>query len=83
MEVEWAVFLGTLLSNVVFLAMRTCCTHKIQLDEIPERKQLPGIDTIIAVQEVASAFGAQFIPLVVSLFMFLQPNNTNQDSLYF
>lgn len=58
LEVEWAVFLGTLGSNVVFIALRTCFHHKIQLDVIPERKQLPGVDTIIAIQEVSNAFGA-------------------------
>jgi hypothetical protein len=32
LEVEWAVFLGLLLSNTCFIAIRTCVHHKIQLD---------------------------------------------------
>lgn len=29
LEVEWLVFLGTLLSNALFIALRTCFRHKI------------------------------------------------------
>lgn len=50
---------------------------------MPEKKQLPNIDTIIAIQEVANAFGAQIVPLVVSTYIFLQPNETNGGVLYF
>jgi len=32
--------------------------HKLQLDAIDEKKQLPGVDTIIAISEVANAFHA-------------------------
>ena len=31
-EVEWVVFLGTIFANIVFIALRTCVRHKIQLD---------------------------------------------------
>jgi hypothetical protein len=58
LEVEWGVFMGTLVSNMIFLAIRTQVRHKIQLDQVPEKKQIPGTDTIIAIQEVANAFGA-------------------------
>jgi hypothetical protein len=57
-EIEWGVFLGTLMSYVIFIATRTQVRHKIQLDRIPEEKQIPGIDTIIAIQEVANAFAS-------------------------
>ena len=57
-EVEWGVFIGTLVSYMLFIAMRTQVRHKIQLDRVPEEKQLPGIDTIIAINEVANAFAA-------------------------
>jgi hypothetical protein len=81
-EIEWLVFIGTVLSNMLFLALRTCMRHKIQLDQVPERKQLPGVDTIIAIQEVANAFNAQYVPMIVSMFLFFQPNNTNTGTLY-
>jgi len=76
------VFVGTLISNILFIALRTQIRHKIQLDRVPEKKQLPDIDTIIAIQEVANAFGAQMIPLVVGLYIYCQPNNTNHPPLY-
>lgn len=71
LEIEWGVFLGTLLSNALFLALRSCFRHKIQMDIIPEKKQLPNVDTIMAIVEVANAFNAQCIPLVVSAFLYI------------
>jgi hypothetical protein len=41
--------MGTLMSNILFIALRTQIRHKIQLDRVPEKKQLPDIDTIIAI----------------------------------
>ena len=32
LEVEWLVFIGTLLSNIIFIALRTIFKHKIELD---------------------------------------------------
>lgn len=29
LEVEWCVFVGTLFSNALFIALRTCMRHKI------------------------------------------------------
>ena len=81
-EIEWCVFVGTLFSNVLFIALRTQIRHKIQLDRVPEKKQLPGIDTIVAIQEVANAFGAQIIPLVVGMYIYIQKNNTNNGVLF-
>lgn len=83
LEVEWAVFIGTIFSNVLFLALRSCIHHKIQLDQIPVRRQLPTIDTIIATQEASNAFGAQIIPLIVSIYMYIQPNSTESDPINF
>lgn len=40
------------------------------------------MDTIIAIQEVANAFTAQYIPLVVSCYLFFQPNDTNNGKLF-
>jgi hypothetical protein len=58
LEIEWLVFLGTLISNSLFIAIRTLFRHKIQLDSIPLKKQIPNIDTIIAIVEVSNAFNA-------------------------
>jgi hypothetical protein len=83
LEVEWLVFLGTLFSNALFIALRSCFTHQIQIETVPERKQLPGIDTILAIVDVANAFNAQIIPLVVSCYIYIQPNYTNRGNLDF
>lgn len=29
LEIEWCVFVGTLISNCLFIALRTCMRHKI------------------------------------------------------
>ena len=36
--VELYVFFGIILSNISFLALRTCFRHKIHVDNVPERK---------------------------------------------
>lgn len=58
LEIEQLVFMSILVSNVVFILIRSCVKHKLQLDSIDEKRQLPNIDTIIAVSEVANAFHA-------------------------
>jgi hypothetical protein len=58
LEIEQLVFMSTLFSNVIFLLIRSQVRHKLQLDAIDEKKQLPNVDTIIAISEVANAFHA-------------------------
>jgi hypothetical protein len=58
--------MSTIFSNALFIALRTCFRHKIQLDEVPEKKQLPNMDTIVAIVEVSNAFNAQCIPFLVN-----------------
>lgn len=77
MTTELYTFICTIISNVLFLALRSCIHHKIQLDKVPERKQLPAIDTIVAITEVAAAFNSVWIPFLVSMVIFLAPNDTN------
>jgi len=78
-EVEWGIFVGTIVSNLLFLLIRSCTHHKLQLDSIPVKKQLPEVDTIIAIKDVADAFGAAWIPFFVSSFLFFQPNNVTES----
>lgn len=82
LELEWMIFSATLISNVVFIMVRSCVRHKIQLDQVPERKQLPNVDTIIAIKEVVDAFCAQLVPFFVSMLIFFQPNGTNTGQLF-
>lgn len=74
-EIEWLVFLGTLMSNAIFIAFRCLFRHKISVDNVPESKQIPTIDTILAIRGVVDAFNSQFVPLVVSLFLVSEDNN--------
>jgi hypothetical protein len=70
-EVELGIFIGTIISNSFFLLLRTLTHHKLQLDKIPVQKQLPEIDTIIAIKDNADAFGAAFIPFLISSFLYI------------
>ena len=81
-ELEWMIFLAVILSNIFFIFIRTMITHKIQLDQVPVRKQLPDVDTIVAIKEVADEFAAQYVPFIVSIIIFFQPNGTNTGKLY-
>lgn len=78
LEVQWCVFVGTIISNTFFIAIRTCVHHKIKMDFVDEIKQLPGTDTIIAISEVANMFNAQAIPTIVSIILFCQHNLTGR-----
>lgn len=69
-------------SNTFFLALRACKKHKIELEDIPEKKKLPVIDTIIAIQEVTNSFNGSMVPFIVSLFLYLAPNGTNTGFLF-
>lgn len=55
-EVEISIVIGTILSSVLFIAIRTLVHPKIQIEQVPERKKIPGIDTIIAIHKVMEAF---------------------------
>jgi len=83
LEVEWLVFLGTLLSNALFIAVRSCVRHKITLVTVPERKKIPNIDTIMAIVDVTNTFNAQIIPLIVSCFLYFQRNGKNESNVSF
>lgn len=69
LEIEWLVFGGTLIANILFLAIRCLVTHKIQFDQLPERKQLPNVDTIFAIIDVSNAFTGQVVPLFVGFWL--------------
>lgn len=56
--IEQLVFISTLVSNVVFIMIRSCIRNKLQLDMIDEKRQLPNVDTIISISEVANAWNA-------------------------
>ena len=66
-RIELITSVGIIVSNAVFLALRSCFKHKVQLDHhIDERKKLPQVDTILALHEIATAWHTQFVPWIVS-----------------
>ena len=71
--IEQLVFMSTLMSNIVFLLIRSHVRHKLQLDAIDEKNQLPNVDTIIAISEVANAFHAQFVPWLTNTALMVIP----------
>lgn len=76
--IEQLVFISLIASNMTFMAIRSCVRHKLQLDKIDERRQLPNIDTIIAASEVANAFNAQFVPWACNIFISFSPTTINE-----
>jgi hypothetical protein len=53
LTVEITAFVAIVASNIIFLMCRTCFHHKVQIDKVAERKQLPNVDTITAIESVA------------------------------
>lgn len=53
LAIEQLVFTSLIVSNMVFLCIRSFVRHKLQLDLIDEKRQLPNVDTLIAISEVA------------------------------
>jgi hypothetical protein len=54
--IEWLFFFASILSNCLFLLIRTCVHHKVKVEDIPERLQLPGVDTVACIREVVDTF---------------------------
>lgn len=80
--IEYTAFLSIIISNVMFLFFRTVLHHKIQLDKVPERKQLPAVDTIVAIKEVSNSFNAMFIPASMSTLLLFVNDNLIQSVLF-
>jgi hypothetical protein len=70
LQIEWVAFVAIIVSNVCFLLLRSCFHHKIRVEDVPERMQLPGIDTIVAIQSIANQFNSQYVPAIISFVIF-------------
>ena len=67
---HWYAGSSQIVSNMLFILIRTFLKNKIQLDsKIDEKEKLPQIDTISALNEIATAWHTQFVPLIVSLYL--------------
>lgn len=58
LAIEQLVFTSILLSNMIFLCIRSQVRQKLYIDLVDEKKQLPNIDTLIATGELGRAFSA-------------------------
>jgi hypothetical protein len=71
--IEQLVFISLLLSNMLYIGIRSCVRNKLVLDMIDVKRQLPNCDTVIATTEVVNAFNAQFVPFAVNTYLTLAP----------
>lgn len=47
--IEQLVFIAMIISNMTFLMIRSFVRHKLTLDSIDEKRQLPTVDTVMAI----------------------------------
>jgi hypothetical protein len=69
MIIEWVNIVGTIVSNISFLLLRSCCRHKVQFDKLPQKKQSPNVDTTIAIKQVLNIYISFAVPIYVCLTM--------------
>ena len=66
-RIELYVWFGIVVSNIVFMFLRSLIRPALDPTVyIDDKKKIPQIDTIIALQEVASLFHTEFVPFWVS-----------------
>lgn len=74
-RVEMLTWFGLILSNMIFLLIRSCIKHKVDSSiYIDEGKKLPQIDTIMALESVANYFHAELVPCFIATVLFASPN---------
>jgi hypothetical protein len=65
--VEWFFFTSTLFSNGLFLLLRSFFHHKVKVEPVPERMQLPHTDTIMTIQQIVNVFNSNYVPSIISI----------------
>lgn len=60
LDIEWNVFLAILVSDFVFIIIRSFVRHKVSMDQLPVKKQLNNIDTVSAIKPVLNVFNTSF-----------------------
>ena len=67
LHVEIIFNLGIVLSNVLFMIIRSCTKHKIYLENsVDEKKKVPFIDTLAALKELTGAWNNELLPCIIS-----------------
>lgn len=73
-RIELAVNIGIVLSNIIFMSARAIFKHKILVDDtLDDRKKLPQIDTMIALQRVGNSWNNEALPFIISNFLWFFP----------
>ena len=50
---------------MIFLTLRAFVHTKVKVGDEPQRKQLPNLDTIIAIKQVVNVFNSQWVPALI------------------
>ena len=68
--VELMAFFAIIASSIAFLFTRSLTKLELILDDIPEKMQLPEIDTIVATTKTYEAFSQFYCQCAVSIGIF-------------
>ena len=76
LRVEILVWFCIIISNMTFLAVRSCFKHKIDIDLLmDDRMKLPTIDTLVALTTVANTFHSDLVPALVTTVLYFVPSS--------
>lgn len=67
--IEWLAILGIMITNIVFLILRSCFRHKLQLDKVPAKKQIPNQDTILALKMLINIYMSFQVPCIITTYL--------------
>lgn len=81
--IEIANVCGLKVTNILFLAIRSCTRHKVTFDKIEDRDELPNTETIKALKPVINSFNSAWIPVVVAFSVKTDKVIWVQESIYF
>jgi len=56
-------------ANILFLFLRSCMSHKIELNSEQKESELPSSDTCLALKSLMQQANSQFIPFLVALLL--------------
>lgn len=69
LQVELITFCGVLVSNMIFMTIRSCRQVQTKIDMMDKRKQLPATDTLEAYMNLLQQYQSFFVPVCVLFFL--------------
>ena len=72
--IEGVCITHCILANAFFLLIRGVIKHKVQLTDIPENRQFPDQDTVLAIKNVTNKFTSHYIAVIVVNQMYFSKN---------